>query len=89
MRGLLINAAEVAGAILILVQLQATLTCYLTVCSGQLSLLFLVGCLMSTNQWAVMLCSWGVMNKKGKVFPYLLPSVGPELIPVYRQSVRR
>jgi len=26
---------------------------------------------------------------KGNVFPYSLPSVGPELIPVYRQSARR
>ena len=26
---------------------------------------------------------------KGKVFPYSLLSVGPELIPVYRQSARR
>ena len=26
--------------------------------------------------------------KKGKVFPYSLPNVGPELIPVYRQSAR-
>jgi len=30
-----------------------------------------------------------LLVKKGKVFPYSLPSVGPELIPVYRQSACR
>ena len=29
------------------------------------------------------------IRKVGKVFPYSLPSVGPGLIPVYRQSARR
>jgi len=30
-----------------------------------------------------------VKIKKGKVFPYSLPSVGPGADPVYRQSARR